>query len=97
MSDYAAMAQSVERRLGKAEVTGSSPVSSLEKRSEFRNAFFIIFYVKIKSKSDIAYRMQYCSEKDTKKELFLAEDYLFFPEEYFFKNRGLHSCFVVLV
>ena len=27
--DLAAMAQSVERRLGKAEVTGSIPVSSL--------------------------------------------------------------------
>ncbi|MBZ4667549.1 MAG: hypothetical protein PWP07_1302 [Epulopiscium sp.] len=28
INKYAAMAQSVERRLGKAEVTGSSPVSS---------------------------------------------------------------------
>ena len=28
MINYAAVAQSVERRLGKAEVTGSNPVSS---------------------------------------------------------------------
>ena len=30
MSDYAAMAQSVERYLGKVEVVGSSPISSLK-------------------------------------------------------------------
>ena len=34
------MAQSVERYLGKVEVTGSSPVSSF-KRPEFQGAFFI--------------------------------------------------------
>ena len=30
MSDYAAMAQSVERYLGKVEVVGSSPISSFK-------------------------------------------------------------------
>ena len=30
ISTFAAMAQSVERRLGKAEVVGSSPISSFE-------------------------------------------------------------------
>ena len=40
---YAAMAQSVERRLGKAEVTGSSPVSSFRKinaSGKFAGSFF---------------------------------------------------------
>lgn len=38
------MAQAVERRLGKAEVTGSSPVSSFwfEVRIEFLASFFVI-------------------------------------------------------
>ncbi len=36
------MAQEVERRLGKAEATGSNPVSSLEKtRIRFEFSFFI--------------------------------------------------------
>ena len=40
----AAMAQLVERRLGKAEVTGSSPVSSFW--FEIHNLFLLIFNVK---------------------------------------------------
>lgn len=43
---YAAMAQSVERRLGKAEVTGSSPVSSFRKinaSGKFAGSFFDFF------------------------------------------------------
>ena len=42
-NNYAAMAQSVERRLGKAEVTGSSPVSSFRKinaSGNFARSFF---------------------------------------------------------
>ena len=42
VSRHAAMAQSVERYLGKVEVTGSSPVSSF-KTPNFRGFFFIIF------------------------------------------------------
>lgn len=40
--ELATMAQEVERRLGKAEATGSNPVSSLEKtRIRFEFSFFV--------------------------------------------------------
>ena len=39
----AALAQSVERRLGKAEVGGSIPLNSLEKRSREDSYLFRIF------------------------------------------------------
>ena len=37
---FATVAQSVERRLGKAEVTGSSPVSSFVKSLDFQGFSF---------------------------------------------------------
>lgn len=41
---YAAMAQEVERRLGKAEVTGSNPVSSFTKsRFQYLTGIFFAF------------------------------------------------------
>ena len=40
MSDYAAMAQSVERYLGKVEVVGSSPISSFD-LTPISRGFFI--------------------------------------------------------
>ena len=38
----AGMAQSVERRIGSAEVTGPIPVASLKKAGAFASAFFYI-------------------------------------------------------
>ena len=46
MSDYAAMAQSVERYLGKVEVTGSSPVSSLWKAPNIRGFFLLLLHIR---------------------------------------------------
>ena len=49
---YAAVAQSVERRIGSAEVTGPIPVSSLEKGGSFWNAkgfCFFVFVIQLKS------------------------------------------------
>ena len=48
MSAYgnAAVAQSVERRLGKAEVTGSIPVISLRKPLIFQGFFFSVLHMK---------------------------------------------------
>ena len=48
----AAVAQSVERRIGSAEVTGPIPVSSLEKGGSFWNAkgfCFFVFVIQLKS------------------------------------------------
>ena len=48
----AAVAQSVERRIGSAEVTGPIPVSSLEKSGSFWNAkgfCFFVFVIQLKS------------------------------------------------
>ena len=59
---FAAMAQSVERRLGKAEVTGSSPVSSLKASQSLgrffyghqsmscKNGYFCVVFIKIHEK-----------------------------------------------
>ena len=46
VAKQAAVAQSVERRLGKAEVTGSIPVSSLLKKDPGKPGFF--HYIKTK-------------------------------------------------
>ena len=40
MPARAALAQSVERRLGKAEVGGSSPLGSLQKTPEFQGFLY---------------------------------------------------------
>ena len=40
----AVMAQSVERRLGKAEATGSIPVNSLQKPLNFKGFLFSMLY-----------------------------------------------------
>ena len=48
----ATVAQSVERRIGSAEVTGPIPVSSLEKGGSFWNAkgfCFFVFVIQLKS------------------------------------------------
>ena len=41
----AAMAQSVERRIGSAEVTGPIPVSSLKQQSSMSSAVFLYLHL----------------------------------------------------
>ena len=50
--EVAAMAQMVERRLGKAEVTGSIPVSSLQMKgiAQCYTLFLCLLYIKYEEK-----------------------------------------------
>ena len=59
------MAQSVERRLGKAEATGSIPVSSLKIKGLEINFLSLLFFLFFTSKSNckhIYYSSVYCED-----------------------------------
>ena len=80
---FAAMAQSVERRLGKAEVTGSSPVSSL-KASQSLGRFFL-WASKHVMQEWVFLR---CIYKNTRKEICFSGKIICFPQKYFFCGNG---------
>ena len=89
---FAAMAQSVERRLGKAEVTGSSPVSSL-KASQFLGRFFHRWQ-RMSGKN--GYQCVVFIKIHEKKNVFLGRLSVF-HRNIFFVEMGLLSCLDVLV
>ena len=88
---YATMAQEVERRLGKAEVTGSSPVSSSSKKTRWFVSFLSFFIKKITLKVWISFwNKSFLSISSKLLFQYLQKKHLFLCS-WFTKRDGLYS------